>query len=60
MMEAINQLIQALKDDDCNVRWNAARTLRWTKDAKAVEPLIRALKDEDCNVRWSAAESLVG
>jgi len=58
-METVSGIIEELKSDDCDVRWHAARVLRWTKDARAVDPLVRALKDADCNVRWSAAESLV-
>ncbi len=58
-METVSGVIEELKSDDCDVRWHAARVLRWTKDARAVDPLVRALKDADCNVRWSAAESLV-
>jgi HEAT repeat protein len=58
-MNTINALIEELKNDDCDVRWHAARALRWTKDARAIDALMRAFKDVDCNVRWSAAESLV-
>ena len=58
-METVEELIKELKSDDCEIRWRAARALRWTKAASAVRPLIKAMGDSDCNVRWSAAESLV-
>jgi HEAT repeat protein len=56
---AVEPLIAALKDEDVNVRWPAARALGEIKDPRAVEPLIAALKDEELHVRWPAAEALV-
>ena len=58
-METVEKLIEELMSDNCEIRWRAARALRWTKAARAVRPLIKAMGDRDCNVRWSAAESLV-
>jgi len=55
----VEPLIAALKDEDVNVRWPAARALGEIKDPRAVEPLIAALKDEELHVRWAAAEALV-
>jgi HEAT repeat protein len=57
-MDEIEEHIEALKDEDENVRYSAAKALRWIGDERAVEPLIEALKDEDENVRYSAAKAL--
>ncbi len=57
----IEPIIEELKDEDYNVRRNAAEELGETKDAKAVGPLIEALKDEDnifLNIQWKAADAL--
>lgn len=42
----VEPLIQALKDEDGEVRCWATETLRQTGDPRAVEPLIEALKDK--------------
>jgi HEAT repeat protein len=55
---AVEPLIQALKDNDSDVRNSAAEALGMIKDIRAVEPLIQALKDNDSDVRNSAAEAL--
>src|SRR5574341_1373635 len=57
----VEPIIEALKDEDYNVRRDAAEELGEIKDAKAVEPLIEALKDEDnifLNIQWKAADAL--
>ena len=53
---AVAPLIAALKDEDTNVRRNAADALGEVNDVRAVEPLIEALKDP--NVRRNAADAL--
>jgi len=54
----VEQLIQALKDENRYVREEAAMALGEIGDKRAVEPLINALKDEDSDVRMEAAEAL--
>jgi len=56
--EAIDALIESLKDKDEEVRINAALALGEAKNRKAVEPLIETLKDESRKVRESAALAL--
>jgi HEAT repeat protein len=51
-------LIEALRHDDPNVRWEAARALGVIRDPRAVLPLIAALGDRDPDVRRKAALSL--
>lgn len=50
--------IEALRNEDPNVRWEAARALGVIRDPRAVEPLIAALGDRDPDVRRKAALSL--
>jgi HEAT repeat protein len=54
---AVESLIQALKNEDPDVRTEAADALRKIGEP-AVEPLIKALKDENRDVREVAAECL--
>ena len=56
--EAVEPLIQTLKDEYWVVRRNAAEALGKLMDPKAVEPLIQTLKDESKNVRGEAAIAL--
>jgi len=56
--DTIERLIQQLKDKDWEVRKGVARSLGWTKDARAVEALIASLRDEHFSVRRKAAEAL--
>jgi len=56
--EALNPLINALKDEAPGVRGSAATALAALGDRRAVEPLIAALKDEADKVRGSAATAL--
>ena len=51
------RLIKALKDEDVDIRANAADALG-EMGGLAVEPLTHALKDEDWNVRKAAKEAL--
>jgi len=55
----VEPLIAALKDEDVNVRWPAARALGEIKDTRAIKPLIAALKDAEWIVREAAAEALI-
>ena len=56
---AVELLIQALKDEDYQVRGGAAEALREIGDKRAVEPLINVLKaDKNSHVRWGAAVAL--
>lgn len=55
---AAPSLIQALHDEDEQVRTFAARSLNYIGDPQAVEPLIHALRDEDMGVRADAASAL--
>jgi len=55
---SIEQLIEALGDEDSNVREKTAMALGQIGDARAVEPLIEVLWDKDISVRWCAAAAL--
>ena len=55
---AVEPLIQALKDEEGDVRLIAAGALGHIGDAKAVEPLTKALKDKKKKVREAAKEAL--
>ena len=54
---AVEPLIEALKDEDFNVRSEAAEALGNVGEP-AIEPLIEALKDENFNLRMDTAEAL--
>ncbi|MCP4348579.1 MAG: HEAT repeat domain-containing protein, partial [Desulfobacterales bacterium] len=56
--EALQSLIEALKDINPSVRGKAAEALGKTGDSIAVQPLIEALKDTNSSVRRKAAEAL--
>lgn len=55
---AIPALLEALADNDADVRANAARALGVSKDAKAVEALIKLLGDKNEQVQVSAIRAL--
>ncbi len=55
---SLSALIEALKDEDSEVRWRAALALGKIGDKSAVPVLIKSLKDERFVVRYSAAEAL--
>ena len=59
--KTVSALIQALKDDDRDVRMEAAESLgEIGPEAKAAVPaLIQALKDDNFNVRRGAAMALL-
>jgi HEAT repeat protein len=56
--EVVDYMIQALKDDDREVRIRASAFLEELGDAKAVDALISALKDDDPDVICSVASAL--
>ena len=58
--QAVDPLITVLGDynQSSNVRSNAARSLGYTGNARAVDPLVEALRDEDEWVRYAAATAL--
>ncbi len=59
--EAVDLMITALKDEDRNVRCDAAQYLGWINRSdgpRAVEPLIAAVRDGDQSVRVLAMRSL--
>ncbi|BAG00611.1 HEAT repeat domain-containing protein [Microcystis aeruginosa] len=56
--EVVNELSQALKDSDEDVRRNAAEALGEIGSEKAIPGLIKALEDSDDDVRRKAAEAL--
>lgn len=55
---AVPALLEALNDNDHNVRANSARALGVSKDARAVEPLIKLLGDKSEQVQVSAIRAL--
>ncbi len=56
--KAILILIEALKNEDSDIRWKAARHLGNIKDKNVVDALIESLEDPDFRVRTNAAWSL--
>ena len=56
--EALDFLLQKLKDKDSSTKCRAAYRLGQLGDARAVEPLIQALQDESHHVRACAAKAL--
>jgi len=55
---SLESIFEALRHEDPNVRWEAARALGVMRDPRAVDPLIAALGDRDPDVRRKAALSL--
>lgn len=54
----IEPLIEALKDEDWEVRSAVAGNLSYLRNAKFIKPLVEALKDEHRRVRIEAANTL--
>ena len=52
-------LLDALKDRNCLVRWEAVNILGAAGDPEVVPALVRALEDSEFEVRWVAAEALI-
>jgi len=55
---SLESIIEALRNEDPDIRWEAARALGVIRDPRAVEPLIAALADTDPDVRRKAALAL--
>jgi len=55
---AVEPLIFELKNDDWEIRRDAAEALGEIKNTRATKPLIDALKDKNEVVRWKAVEAL--
>ncbi|NCR98274.1 MAG: TIR domain-containing protein [Microcystis aeruginosa L311-01] len=56
--EVVNELSQALKDSDEDVRGNAVEALGKIGTETAIAGLLKALKDSYFSVRWKAVEAL--
>lgn len=56
---AVALLIEALRDANRQVRWEAAKALSEIVDPAAAPALARALQDREFGVRWLAAEGLI-
>jgi hypothetical protein len=57
-IKAVAMLIEALKDEDANIRSKVARILGDMNAERAVDPLTQLLNDKEKIVRTSAAEAL--
>jgi HEAT repeat protein len=58
--KAVPFLIEALKDKNDTVRWEATKALSEIGDIRAAPALVKALEDEEFGIRWTAAEGLIG
>jgi HEAT repeat protein len=56
---AVPSLNEALKDENAELRWEVAMTLKRLPYADAAPALVGALEDENGDVRWVAAEALM-
>jgi HEAT repeat protein len=56
---AYTSLLEALRDRNCLVRWEAVNVLGGTGDPEVAPVLVSALEDSEFEVRWVAAEALV-
>ncbi len=52
-------LVQALGDENKEVRYGASLALGWLGNEKAVKPLLKTLNDKDLLVRQTAKNALV-
>ena len=59
MADSVLENIAALKDEDWEVREDAASILGREKDSRAVLPLVDLLADEDRSVRMAAMDALL-
>ena len=57
--DAVQSLIEALKDKRYLMRWEAAKALGEIANADAAPALVEALEDEAFDVRWLAAVALI-
>jgi hypothetical protein len=56
---AVPFLIEALKNNNNLMRWEAAKALGEIGDPGTAPALVKALEDEEFDVRWLAAEGLI-
>ncbi len=56
---AVGSLIEALSDENPQVRWEAAKALGCINDPAAAPALVKAMGDKRFGTRWLAAEALV-
>ena len=56
--QQVPEFIEALQDDDRDVRQATAEALAYFRDPRSVEPLIALLRDKDSRVRETAVEAL--
>jgi len=56
---AVPDLIEALRNKNEDVRWEAAKALGQIRDPAAAPALVEALRDKNFGVRWLAAEGLI-
>ncbi len=56
---ALPSLIEALRNKEYLVRWEAAKALGEMGDPQAAPALVEALEDKEFDVRWLAAEGLI-
>jgi HEAT repeat protein len=56
---AVPSLIEALKNKNTLMRWEAAKALGEIGGPETAPVLVKALEDEEFDVRWLAAEGLI-
>ena len=56
--EAIPLLVEALKNPNSLVRWEATKALSEIGDKSTAPALVKALEDDDFDIRWLATEGL--
>ena len=56
---AYTSLLEALRDHNCLVRWEAVNILGATGDPEVAPVLVSALEDSEFEVRWVAGEALI-
>jgi len=56
---AYTSLIEALKNRNCLLRWEAVNVLGGAGDPEVAPALVSALEDGEFEVRWVAAEALI-
>ncbi len=56
---AVPSLIEALRNKNALMRWEAAKALDEIGDPETAPVLVEALEDDDFDVRWLAAEGLI-
>jgi HEAT repeat protein len=56
---AVPSLIEALKNKNTLMKWEAAKALGEIGDPETAPILVEALEDEEFDVRWLAAEGLI-